>query len=110
MSVQQSDHRTKEVISQYKKRINAVFLSNEIMNKTVIAKQIHAVINKDKSVGGLKDKLVEAMEPFIRGADKRVLITEIPNLLKANDKSLGKYNTIKDILNFVVALEVNNPK
>lgn len=45
------------------------------------------------------------MEPFIRSAEKRILISEIPNLIKYNDKSIEKFNLIKDILNFTLGFE-----
>lgn len=40
-------------------------------------------MNKDKTLTQ-KENLIERMEPFIKSADKRILINEIPNLIKLN--------------------------
>ncbi|EAS07707.2 hypothetical protein TTHERM_00497610 (macronuclear) [Tetrahymena thermophila SB210] len=88
----------------YKKQINIIFMNNQIPNKQQLAKNIIATANKEKILQQ-KDKLIERMEPFIRSAEKRIMITELPNLIKFNDKSIDKYNLIKDILNFNIGFE-----
>ncbi|KAL4497018.1 hypothetical protein ABPG72_002174 [Tetrahymena utriculariae] len=88
----------------YKKQINFIFMNNQIPNKQQLARNIIAIANKEKTQQQ-KDKLIERMEPFIRSAEKRIMITELPNLIKFNDKSIDKYNLIKDILNFNIGFE-----
>lgn len=74
-----------------------------VENSEVFLKQLLAVISKEKT-SVQKDPNIDFIESFMKLNSKLIVIPELPNVLKNNRKSMGKFEKIQRILEFTKKL------
>ncbi|KRX06264.1 hypothetical protein PPERSA_06235 [Pseudocohnilembus persalinus] len=87
---------TNDLNANYTKSINILLLENQIEKPEIFSRQFKLAVNKDIIPNKLK--LIEKIEPFIRGQDKHIQILELPELIKNNQKKVEKFLKIKQIM------------
>lgn len=88
------EYKVGAMLEERTKNLAIVLLSGNFVEQPEIFARHFQLISQGEKLATKKEPNVEAIESYIKGVDRYLVLAELPQLIKRNQKSVEKYSCI----------------